>query len=161
MNDLTTTGILSLLETTKAQRATFVSDVIDKLKEGHANPLKVHLQVKCMEELVKAIKDNKEYKELLEEEAAKYGKSFEFGNANFQVRNGAAKLDYSVCNDPEVARLNNTVAFWAKELKEREEFLKTIPAKGLDVVDEATGEVYKIYPPVKGPAADVIAVTLK
>lgn len=161
MNELTTTGILSLLETTKAQRATFVSDVIDKLKEGHANPLKVHLQVKCMEELVKNIKDNKEYKDLLHEEAVKYGKSFEFGNAKFEVRNGASKLDYSTCNDPEYLTLATSFEELKTRLEERKEFLKTVPVKGLDVIDKDSGEFYKIYPPVKGASSDVIAVTLK
>jgi hypothetical protein len=48
MNDLTTTGILSLLDTTKEQRASFVADLIDKLQDGLADPVKVHLQVKKM-----------------------------------------------------------------------------------------------------------------
>jgi hypothetical protein len=160
MSDLTTGHILGLLETTKAQRATFVADVVENLREGHANPLRVHLQVKCMEELVKAIKDNKEYKDLLHEEAVKYGKSFEFGNAKFEVRNGAGKLDYSVCNDPEYVEINNTVAFWEKELKEREDFLKNIPVVGIETVTNQ-GELITIYPPTKSPAADAIAVTLK
>ena len=160
-NYATTTGILSLLETTKAQRATFVADVIDKLKDGHANPLKVHLQVKCMEELVKAIKDNKEYKDLLHDEAVKYGKTFEFGNAKFELRNGTGKLDYSGCNDPEYRRIIASVQEISNQLEERQTFLKGLPQIGLDTLDKDTGEVYKIYPPVKGPAADVIAVTLK
>jgi len=160
MNNLTTTGILSLLDTTKEQRASFVADLVDKLKDGYANPLKVHLQVKCMEELVKAIKDNKEYKDLLHDEAVKYGKSFEFGNAKFEVRNGAAKLDYSVCNDQGYIEINNTVAFWVKELKDREDFLKGLPAAGIETVTK-DGEVVTVYPPIKNLAAEVIAVTLK
>ena len=161
MNDITTTGILSLLDTTKAQRATFVADVISRIEEGQADPIKVKLQVKKMEELCKAIADNPRFRDLLMDEAVKNGKSFEMYEAKFEIRSAPAKLDYSGCNDAEHARLTDSIEELKGRLKDRETFLKTIPVIGLDTVDESTGEVVKLYPPVKSPAADIIAVSLK
>jgi hypothetical protein len=152
MNDITTTGILSLLDTTKAQRATFVSDVIDKLKDGLADPVKIHLQVKKMEDLLNQIKDNKEYKDLVMNDAIKYGKDFEMYGAQFQIKGGASKYDYS--GDPIHTRLK-------EKLKQREEYLKGIPPEGVEVIDKETGEITTIYKPNKSPTADLIAVTLK
>jgi hypothetical protein len=152
MNNLTTTGILSLLDTTKEQRASFVADLIDKLQDGLADPVKVHLQVKKMEDLLNQIKENQDYKNLVMEEAVKYGKTFELYGALFEIKNGAGKYDYSA--DAEIAELQ-------KKIKDRQEFLKGIPAKGLEVVDKKTGEIITLHKPNKNPAADIIAVSLK
>jgi len=160
MNDLTTGHILGLLETTKSQRATFVADVVENLREGHANPLRVHLQVKCMEELVKALKDHPQYKAMLADEAGKYPKKFEFGNAVFEQRAGASKWDFSGCNDDIHGDCTRMIEVLTEQLKSREAFLKALPSEGIEVLADG-GEVKRIYPPTKSPAADVIAVTLK
>jgi hypothetical protein len=151
MNELTTTGILSLLDTTKVERASFVIDLVDRLKDGLADPIKVHLQVKKMEDLLTRIKENNEYRDLVMEEAVKYGKKFEMYGGAFDIRSGASRYDFS--NDAEHAELK-------EKLKQRETFLKGIPATGIETVTNE-GEVVTIYPPLKTPAADIIAVTLK
>ncbi len=151
MNELTTTGILSLLDTTKEQRASFVADLVDKLQDGLADPVKVHLQVKKMEDLLNQIKENQDYKDLVMEEAVKYGKKFEMYGASFEIRSGASRYDYS--NDAQHANLK-------EQLKQREAFLKGVPASGIETVTK-DGEVVKVYPPIKNPAADIIAVSLK
>jgi len=149
---ITTTGILSLLDTTKSERASFVTDIVDKLKDGLADPIKVHLQVKKMEDLLTQIKEHKDYKDLVMDEAVKFGKKFEMYGAAFELRAGASRYDFS--NDSEHAELK-------EKLKQREAFLKGVPAAGIETVNQNTGELVAIYPPIKTPAADVIAVTLK
>jgi hypothetical protein len=151
MNNLTTTGILSLLDTTKSERASFVADLIDKLQDGLADPIKVHLQVKKMEDLLNQIKENQDYKNLVFDEAVKFGKKFELYGAAFEIRSGASRYDYS--NDAEYAELK-------EKLKQREAYLKGVPSTGIETVTK-DGEVVKVYPPIKNPAADIIAVTLK
>jgi hypothetical protein len=151
MNNLTTTGILSLLDTTKSERASFVADLIDKLKDGLADPVKVHLQVKKMEDLLNQIKENQDYKDLVMEEAVKFGKKFEMYGAAFEIRSGASRYDYS--NDAEHSELK-------EKLKQREAYLIGVPAAGIDTVTK-DGEVVTIYAPIKTPAADIIAVSLK
>lgn len=151
MNEITTTGILSLLDTTKSERSSFVADLIEKLKDGLADPVKVHLQVKKMEDLLNQIKENQDYKDLVMEEATKFGKKFEMYGAAFDIRSGASRYDYS--NDSEHSAIK-------KQLQQREAFLKGLPPEGQKVVTD-DGEVLTVYPPIKNPAADIIAVTLK
>lgn len=158
--ELSTTGILSLLDTTKAERATFISDVISRLEEGIADPIRIKLQVKKMEELVKSLQDNPRFKELVMDEAVKYGKTFEMYNAKFEVRSLPAKYDYSTCNDPEYNRLAASLEELKTQIKEREAFLKSLPAVGLETVTD-DGEVIRLYPPVKCHAGETIAITLK
>lgn len=158
--ELSATGILSLLETTKAQRTSFVDSIVTSLKDGTADPLKVHLQIKNTEDLVKQMTDNKEYRALCLDEAQKYGKSFERFNAKFQVKEVGTKYDWSACNDAELQRLEWEAETAAKALKNRQEFLKKAPQDGVIVTNEQTGETEKIYPPSKSSTTSV-AVTLK
>jgi hypothetical protein len=157
---LTTTGILSLLDTTKAERQSFVLDLVSRLEEGIADPIKVKLQVKKMEDLVKQIQDDPQFKDLVMDEAVKYGKSFEMYNAKFEVRSLPAKMDYTSCNDAEHARLTASIEALKTQLKDREAFLKSLPATGMETITE-DGEVVRLYPPVKGPSGETIAITLK
>jgi len=99
MNLITTTD-LSLFETTKAERQDFAQSVIKGIKDGLSDPLKVHYQVKCMEDIIKNITNDAEYKSMTLDEAAKYGKTFDHYNAKFEVKEMGVKYDYSVCNDP-------------------------------------------------------------
>lgn len=158
---LTTTSILSLFDTTKEQRESFALDVINRLEAGDADPLKVHLQVKCMEEMIKTLTANTRYKSALLDAAEKHGtKSFQFHNAKFDIREVGTKYDYSNCGDPVHQRLDQQVASLTIELKAREKFLQTMPEKGMPTFDEETGEALTLYPPSKTSTTSV-AVTLK
>jgi hypothetical protein len=98
--ELTTTSILSLFETTKEERQSFCLDIVSKLESGEANPLKVHLQIKAAEDLIKKLNENTVYKSYLLDASQKYGaKSFEYGNAKFEIKEVGTKYDFTNCND--------------------------------------------------------------
>lgn len=141
--------MLELFQTTKLQRQSFCMDVISKLEAGEADPLKVHLQVKAMEDLIKQLTDNPVYKSYLLDQAAKYGKRFEYINAQFEVKEMGVKYDYSNCGDGEMAALLLQETELKDKIKKRGEFLKTIPVSGMTIVNENGGEVETIYPPTK------------
>ena len=148
---------LSLFETTKAERHAFAQGVVNGLKEGHSDPLKVHLQVKCMEDLIKQITSHPDYKELTLEEASKYGKSFEHYNAKFEVKEMGVKYDFSQCGDPIYDKLAEELAELEKKVKDRQAFLKSVqPGTQLLIEDE----VVTLYPPVKTSTTS-ITVNLK
>jgi len=154
---LATTTDLSLFETTKAERQDFAQSVVNNLKEGLSDPLKVHLQVKCMEDLIKQITSHPDYKDLTLDEAAKYGKSFEMHNAKFEVKEMGVKYDYSNCGDPIYNRLAEELAELEKKVKDRQAFLKAVqPGTELLIEDE----VIVLYPPVKTSTTS-ITVNLK
>lgn len=159
--EMTTTSILSLFETSKEQRQSFALGVIDALEQGEVDPLKVHLQVKCMEDIIKLLNSNTIYKSAVLEAAEKHGqKSFEFMNSKVEIKEMGTRYEFEKCNDTEWELLDSTAKTSANNLKERETFLKTVPSKGLEIVDKVTGEMVTIYPPSKSSTTSV-AITLK
>jgi hypothetical protein len=157
MNLITTTD-LSLFETTKAERQDFAQSVIKGIKDGLSDPLKVHYQVKCMEDIIKNITNDAEYKSMTLDEAAKYGKTFDHYNAKFEVKEMGVKYDYSVCNDPVYNKLKAQLTVLEDEVKAREKYLKAIPTTGVETLLE--DEVITLYPPNK-TSTTTITVNLK
>jgi hypothetical protein len=159
--ELTTTSILSLFETNKEQRQDFALRVVDALDSGQAEPLKVHLQVKCMEDIIKLLNSNTIYKQLVLDAANAHGqKSFEYQNSKVEVKEVGVKYDFSKCDDPVLLGMYEKQAELDKAVKERETMLKTISPKGMTITDEETGETFTIYPPAKSSTTSV-AITLK
>ena len=116
MQELTTVNILSIFETTKDQRKSFAEDIVNRLRNGEADPLKVHVQVKAMEEIIKTITDKSEktnknftlaidYNTMLLDAAEKNGKKFQMFNAEFSVKEVGTVYNWEQCNDPELAEL--------------------------------------------------------
>jgi hypothetical protein len=157
MNLVTTTD-LSLFETTKAERQEFAQSVIKGIKDGISDPLKVHYQVKCMEDIIKNITSDADYKTMTLDEAAKYGKTFDHYNAKFEVKEMGVKYDYSVCNDPVYNKLKAQLTVLEDEVKSREKYLKAIPTTGVETLLE--DEVITLYPPNK-TSTTTITVNLK
>lgn len=158
-NELTTASILALFETNKEQRQSFALALIDEIESGNVDPLKIHLQVKCMEDIIKLLNSNTVYKNLVLAAAEKYGeKSFTYQNAKVEIKETGVKYDYSQCSDPVFLQAEQEFLKAAEVLKARETFLKTVPPKGMELkIDD---EVVTVYPPSKLSTTSV-AVTLK
>ena len=157
--EITTQGILSLFETTKAERSTFTANVLERIEEGQADPIRVHLQLKAMEEIVKTLNTNERYKELLLDAAQKSGKKFIAFNAEFSIKEMGTKYDYSQCGDTDLLAMLQSIETINAAVKERQEYLKKIPAAGVQQID-ANGEVITLYPPTK-TSTTTVAVSLK
>jgi hypothetical protein len=161
MSELTTTSLLALFETNKEQRMDFVLRVIDALDSGTVDPLKIHLQVKCMEGIVKGLNENTVYKSHVLDAAEKQGqKSFEFHNSKMEIKEVGVKYDFSKCEDVGLNAMYEKQVQLSEAIKQRETLLKSVPAKGMTITDEDTGETYTVYPPAKSSTTSV-AVTLK
>jgi hypothetical protein len=159
--EITTTSLLALFETDKSQRQDFAMRVVDALENGQVDPLKVHLQVKCMEDIIKQINANSIYKSRVLEAAQAYGeKTFQFNNAKIEIKETGVKYDFSKCEDPILDDLLAKQEALDKEVKSRQEMLKTVSEKGLIITDPGSGETFTVYPPAKSSTTNV-AVTLK
>lgn len=157
--EMSTTSILALFETDKAQRESFCMDLISRIDSGEADPLKVHLQIKCLESIIKMLNENTVYKSAVLDASEKQGaKTFQFHNAKFEIKEVGTKYDFSKCNDPLHAVLTQNLEIAKDELKERETLLKSVPAKGMDV--RVNDELVTVYPPSKS-SVTAVAVTLK
>jgi len=151
--ELTTTSILSLFDTTKSQRQTFVTDVLEKIENGEVDPIKIHAQLKKIEDIFKSLTGNDTYKKYLLDDVEKNGKKFEAFNAEFSVKEAGVKYDYSQCNDRVISDLEYQQISIENELKARQTFLKTVPAQGLEIRDG--DELVTIYPPSKSSSTTV------
>jgi hypothetical protein len=149
---------LSLFETTKSQRQDFVQSVVNNLSEGLADPLKVHLQVKCMEDIIKQLTSSKEYKEMCLTEAFKFGKTFEHHNAKFEIKEMGVKYDYSNCGDPILQGYEQKIKSIEEDIKSRQAMLKAVPPTGMEIlVDD---QLVTVYPPTK-TSTTTVTVNLK
>lgn len=149
---------LGLFETSKEQRKDFVQEVINGLNEGNVDPLKVHLQVKCMEDIIKQLTNSKEYKDICLTEAFKFGKTFEHHNAKFEIKEMGVKYDYSNCNDPKLKEMEEQLLRLEHDIKSRQTLLKGVPVEGMEIPVE--DELITIYPPTK-TSTTTVTVNLK
>ena len=89
------------------------------------------------------------------EQAMLHGKSFSFLGDEWTVKETGVQYDYDNCNDPLVAQMHQELEQLQQEIKSRESWLKALPAEGMVIVDEETGETYKVYPPLKKSTTSV------
>lgn len=164
---LTALGVLSILDTTKAQRKSFAEQVIGYIEAGEVNPLMIHCQIKATENLIKQFTDKKEGGELNERymaavlaEAQKNGKNFEYHSGKFTIKEAGQKYDYSMCGDEDLLKQMDVHEAMGQAIKDRQEFLRKLPSKGITEVVESSGEVRTLYPP-SCTSTTTVAVTLK
>lgn len=157
--ELTTTN-LSLFQTNKAERSAFVAQIIQDIQQGDTDALKVHLQMKCMEDIIKGVTSDAQYKEALLDQAYRRGKSFSYQNADWDIREMGVSYDYAGCGDVVLNELVRQAEELTAKIKERQEWLKVIPEGGMVVVDKDTGETWEVVRPVKR-STTTVAVKLK
>jgi hypothetical protein len=157
--ELTTTN-LSLFQTSKSERSEFVAQILKDIENGVTDALKVHLQIKCMEDIIKGVTGSADYKEALLDQAQKHGKRFNYQNAEWEIRETGVSYDYGTCGDVVYDTLARQIQELEAKLKERAEWLKAIPEGGMSVVDEETGETWRVIKPMK-KSTTAVAVKLK
>lgn len=120
--------------------------------DGEANALEVYIKLKKLETVIKgAISD---IKDAAKDEAAKYGeKNFEAFGAIIEVKNGRIRYKYD-----HIAEITNATAN-LKLLQERAQTAYKMKEKGIEFVDEQTGEIIK--PATATFDADTITIKLK
>jgi hypothetical protein len=144
----------------KANREELAIQIVEAMDAGDFNPLDIHYQVKAMEDFIKVLTGNTRYKDYVLTEGMKHGKSFEFNGSKMEIKETGVKYDYSNCGDQEWSALEVEINLRKEKQKEREKFLKSLPAEGVEIVSNETGDVIKVYPPSKSSTTS-IAVTLK
>lgn len=153
--------ILSTLPLTNADIKEMATEIVVAIADGEVSALKVAQQVSAMEKIVKAVKEDAVYKRVVLSEAEKEdSKTFGKFGAQFQVKEVGVKYDYSNCGDAVYNALQDELKDLQSRIKQREEMLKGMPKDGTLVVNEDTGEMYTIYPPVKSSTTSV-SVTIK
>jgi hypothetical protein len=156
-NQLSAGNILSLFETTKEERQSFVDAAIKDIENGTRSAVEMHLQLKCMADIIDRITGDKNFRDYLVIEATNRGKSFEVHNAKFSLRELGGKWDYSQTNDQVLFDLEAQQESIKAQIAERQKMLKTIPAGGM--ADPENGNF--IYRAAAPATTTTVVVTLK
>lgn len=120
-------SIFRKLPETNEQVKKYHSLIRESVLSGEVNALDFAAQISALEKLFKNLKTDHLIKDAVLEEAEKYGaKSFEKGNAKFQIKETGVMFDYDNCEDAEYNDIVNQIDKLTRVKKERESFLKSI-----------------------------------
>lgn len=146
MEQNTAIALTSKLTTREGIKET-AQDFRNAVDNGVINPLDLKVALKGLEKLAEELKsiDADAY-----DEALKYdGKVFKYMGAEIEKSESlGAKYDYSGCNHPEYTSLLSQLEPLLKRKSEIENMLQKLK-KSMTVVDEETGEIVTVYPPIK------------
>lgn len=135
------------------QRAEFTNQVLIDYEDGKWDLMKLHSAIKnlsmILDTLSEAIKPD------LIDLAGQSKEGYTGFGFKITSMEGGVKYDFSKTNDHIYSSLLSLKKKAEADLKEREKFLKTIPYDGASLIDEDSGEIVKIYPPIKSSITTV------
>lgn len=135
---------VSFLKLNKSDLKSRAEVAIQAVKDGWVDPLEAAIMIKKTEAVLDFMKE--EIKPLaLDKMVEKNYSAFDVDITKSML---GVKYDYSACGDTEWNEINEKFLEISKQKKEREKFLQSL-TKPLTEVNEETGEITKIYPPVK------------
>lgn len=133
-------------ETMQIQSRTLIQPIID----GEIDPLQAMAKIRFLSDmLTAALKDDRVKDIILGEIDKNGGKEATAFGVKFTQKEMGVSYDYTVCGDPEYDQLAAEMGDLKARMKEREKFLMGIPAEGLPMVDQETGDCYKIIRPLR------------
>jgi hypothetical protein len=147
----------NVFPTRKYEIAKFTDNIISELlDDGEIPLLQVESKLACMASIVKNIRDNKEYKEALLNEAEREGlKTFKKNDSSFCIKEVGTVYDFSDCGHLEY----NSIILEIKALTERKKAIegqiKANP-RGYIYVNDETGESYFVKPCSKTSTTQVV-----
>jgi len=154
----TALSVLGLFSTSKEGVTLFASKVINSVEAGEIDPLKVQIYCKTLELIAEKIKEG--IKDQAKTEAAKYGdKPFLHAGAELHLTSTYTVYDYEACNDSIWDRFDHDAKVNTEARKERETFLRALK-EPMEVLDNMTGEVIILRPPVK-KSTEGVKVSIK
>ena len=113
-----------------------------------------------MENFIKELRSNKQFTDYVRDEISKNGKQLETNSAKLELSETGVKYNFDNCGDVIFEQLSQQLESIEADLKDRKEFLKTVPVSGLSIINEQTGELCTIYPPSK-QSTSTYKITLK
>lgn len=136
---------------TKTAQKTISENIIAEVKNGNTSALEMQVKLKFIADTIKDSQDG--IKEDVLSEVNKFAKGQEIAKlgARIEPMEAGIKYNYESCGHPRYAVLK-------KELKDLEEFLKALKQKTV-MVDEDTGDIITLYPPLK-TSTSTVKVTL-
>ena len=161
MEQMSVSSLTALFPETKSQIEVFVDKMVSDALEGYISPLKTDAQLACMENVVKSIRANKEFKDALLSEAEKENtKTFTHYNAQFQIKEVGTKWHYENCGHEQYERICAQIDELTEQKKAFEKFMQA-QKKEFEHLDSETGSVYTVKPPYKTSTTQVVTTINK
>lgn len=149
MNTLST---ITIMPENKASLEVYKSNLKSEILAGNENPLRIAKVLKSLEETIKFLREDKEIREAILNEAMKYGaKTFETFGVEFQIKEVGVKYDFTACDDQEWNKLQKEYEILEKKIEVRETFLKSI-SPDQQIYDE---NGVQLLPPAKKSTTSV------
>ena len=144
-------------ETMQMQSSALIQPIID----GEIDPLRAVAKIRFLSDMLAAtLKDDRVKDVVLSEIDKNGGKEVTAFGVKFSQKEMGVSYDYTVCQDPEYNRLAGEMEDLKARMKEREKYLMGIPAEGIPMVDQETGDCYKVIRPLRRASLGY-AVTFK
>ena len=144
-------------ETMQMQSSALIQPIID----GEIDPLRAVAKIRFLSDmLAAALKDDRVKDVILNEIDKNGGKEVTAFGVKFTQKEMGVSYDFTVCQDPEYNRLAGEMEALKAKMKEREKYLMAIPAEGIPMVDQETGDCYKVIRPLRRASLGY-AVTFK
>lgn len=152
---------ISDIPSTKSGQRELSKELARRVTDGDISPISAYVQMKSLGAVIDNFLKDKDVKEAAIAECEKYGKGEtpSFKGATMKVGETGVKYDFTVCGDPVWNTLNEQLEHLREQMSQREKYLKTLSFTKTEI-DEATGEIYTLYPPARQSTTSVI-VTYK
>ena len=141
-----------------------ITEMVDRavtaVVNGDVDPLQAHIGISRMERAIELYKKNEQVRDITLRELSKYGRSHRFGDCLLEESEAGVRYDFSVCSDPVYADMLATRSALDADIKDRERYLKSLPSGGITEVNESTGEVLRLHPPVR-TSRTIVKTTFK
>lgn len=143
---MTAGSVITLFPSNKREQSVFVDKLIDNVVNGEINPLTAEIQMKNIEDVVKAYRTNAEIKEAVLKEAEKYGqKSFETNGAKVQIKEVGVKYNYLEVGHLEYNSICDAIAQLTEKKKNIEKIMQAHNEMWIHT-DTESGETYEVLP---------------
>lgn len=151
-------GFANVISSNKKQLQAISASMIDKAKEGELDPVEAFVAARKGIEFFKKMEEG--LRPLVENDLKlSKGQDYKHNSVLFEGAVTKTEYDYEATKDSVWIDLDKQIKDLTEQKKERETFLKTLKTK-LTTVDEDSGEVIEIFPPVKSESFGIKA-TLK
>lgn len=121
--------LFSKIPQSKEEIKTYAKSIKDMFLSGENENLLQFKALKVFESIIKEALLDKEIKKSVLNAAEKYGKNIELYGCEYSICEAGTKYDYSNCNDDILNQLEDAKAKLEEQIKEHQEFLKTIGNK--------------------------------
>jgi hypothetical protein len=140
-------GVMRLLPDSKTGIERFSMQLINAVKSGEVNPLQLKALFKALEKVAEIVDGVTKPNQM--KEASMYAEK-KFNAFGFEIEKTevGTKYDYLSCGDPVYEQRHAILESAKRQLDERVVFLKSLK-EPMTLVDEGSGEVVTVRPPVK------------